>query len=115
MNAHHHSHHSNHHVAERTYQVNFGTHPGRLEAGKAAILSFRPAMREEPHAEVELQFVYEKQMHLIVVSRDLSYFAHLHPLANGEGSYSVSHVFSGTSTAPATPLTERPILERSRL
>jgi Cu+-exporting ATPase len=37
---------------------------------------------------------HEKEMHLIVVSRDLGYFAHIHPERTGEtGEYQVTHTF----------------------
>ncbi|HEX9988269.1 MAG TPA: heavy metal translocating P-type ATPase [Chloroflexia bacterium] len=37
---------------------------------------------------------HEAEMHLIVVSRDLSYFAHIHPMTEGvTGQYQVSHTF----------------------
>jgi Cu+-exporting ATPase len=37
---------------------------------------------------------HEKEMHLIVVSRDLGYFAHVHPERTGQvGEYQVKHTF----------------------
>ncbi|MEO8288381.1 MAG: heavy metal translocating P-type ATPase [Chloroflexota bacterium] len=37
---------------------------------------------------------HEKEMHLIIVSRDLTYFAHVHPQATGQtGQYEVAHTF----------------------
>ncbi|GIP37368.1 hypothetical protein J31TS4_06480 [Paenibacillus sp. J31TS4] len=41
---------------------------------------------------------HEKLLHLIVVSRDLSAFAHLHPVYRGEGVFEVEHVFPSGGT-----------------
>ncbi|NRD78071.1 hypothetical protein HPT25_11805 [Bacillus sp. BRMEA1] len=39
------------------------------------------------------QTVNEKLMHLIVVSKDLSYFAHIHPVYKGNGEFDITTTF----------------------
>ncbi|MBW7457959.1 hypothetical protein ACFOLF_02730 [Paenibacillus sepulcri] len=41
----------------------------------------------------EFDFNHEKQMHLIIVSRDLAYFDHIHPIYNGNGQFQVETDF----------------------
>ena len=41
----------------------------------------------------DLQIVHEKPMHLLVVSKDLAEFYHIHPEQSADGSYRVSHNF----------------------
>jgi hypothetical protein len=39
------------------------------------------------------QTVQEKKMHMIVVSKDLSYFSHIHPEYNGDGEFAITTKF----------------------
>lgn len=41
----------------------------------------------------ELSIVHEKPLHLIVVSRDLSFFAHEHPARQADGTYALDFTF----------------------
>jgi len=41
----------------------------------------------------EFDFNHEKQMHVIIVSRDLAYFDHIHPVYNGNGQFQVETKF----------------------
>ena len=65
---------------------------GDVIAGKPVTLAFtvRDAkgnlVRELPH-------VHEKPMHLLVISKDLRDFFHLHPELQADGSYRVEHTF----------------------
>lgn len=65
---------------------------GDVVAGKPVTLAFtvRDAkgnlVRELPH-------VHEKPMHLLVISKDLRDFFHLHPELQADGSYRVEHTF----------------------
>lgn len=56
-------------------------------------LSFRPVLQSNPDQRVELETVHEMDMHLLIVSQDLSYFAHEHPTPDSGGNYTVRHVF----------------------
>ena len=75
---------------------------------QAARVNFDTGGPVQPGAETTLRFnvtdansgspvnpivAHEKEMHLIIASRDLSYFAHIHPERGGVGQYQVKHTF----------------------
>jgi Cu+-exporting ATPase len=66
---------------------------GAVQPGREATLRFNltDAVTGQP---VDAVVAHEKQMHLIVASRDLGYFAHLHPEQTGKvGEYEVVLAF----------------------
>src|SRR5687768_15883741 len=77
---------------ERTFKIDFKSEPGVIQAGQPATLVFTV---NDQHGVVieELQIVHEKPMHLLVVSKDLAEFYHIHPEQSADGSYRVQHVF----------------------
>ncbi len=63
-----------------------------LQAGKAATLVF--AIKDPQRKPVqELEVVHEKIMHLLIVSKDLSWYAHEHPERGKDGTFTLSFVF----------------------
>lgn len=69
-------------------RVTLGT-SSSLRAGKSGTVRFD--VRDAQGAAVTAYDVeHTKLFHLIIVSRDLSYFNHLHPTHNGQGRFSVS-------------------------
>ncbi|MFF2483114.1 hypothetical protein [Paenibacillus sp. NPDC058071] len=65
---------------------------GHVEAKKAATISMQIQTPDgEPYDAFEI--VHEKLMHLIIVSKDLSYFEHAHPEYKGSGKFEVSVSF----------------------
>jgi hypothetical protein len=60
-----------------------------VEAGKAALLSFTPSIKGNESEMVPLDIQHDKKLHLIVVSKDLSYFDHIHPEFQSSGSYDI--------------------------
>ena len=74
----------------KTYVMNFKASPGKVEAGKAALLSFTPGVKGSEGELVPLELHHEKKIHLIIVSKDLSYFEHIHPDYQASGSYDIS-------------------------
>lgn len=74
----------------KTYVMNFKAVPGSVEAGKAALLSFTPGVKNSGSELVPLELHHEKKIHLIVVSKDLSYFEHIHPDYQASGSYDIA-------------------------
>ena len=77
---------------ERAFKMDFKSEPGTINAGTPATLSF--TVKDKQGATIkDLQIVHEKPMHLLVVSRDLAEFYHIHPEQSADGSYRVSHVF----------------------
>ena len=77
---------------ERAFKINFKSEPGTIQAGQPSTLSF--TVKDKQGGVVkDLQIVHEKPMHLLVVSRDLAEFYHIHPEQSADGSYRVEHTF----------------------
>ncbi len=74
----------------KTYLMKFKSSPAKVEAGKAALLSFTPGVKGAEGELVPLDLHHERKIHLIVVSKDLSYFEHIHPDYQASGSYDVA-------------------------
>jgi YHS domain-containing protein/plastocyanin len=70
-----------------------GLGAGRIEAGQPATLVF--AIREQGKSAVvnKFQLVHEKYFHLIMVSDDLSWFAHEHPQMAPDGRFYLKWTF----------------------
>ena len=78
-----------------TYKIQYLSDPAQLEAGKPATISFTPKVAGKENEPVPLETVHEKKIHLIVVSNDLSYFDHIHPEYNADGSYHIEVLGKG--------------------
>ena len=72
-----------------TYKMHYTSNPAQLNAGQAATLSFTPKVVGKENESVALDLQHEKKIHLIVVSDDLSYFEHVHPDYQADGSYQI--------------------------
>ena len=84
----------------KAYVMNFKAVPGSIEAGKAAVLSFTPGVKDKAAVRqsgelVPLDLHHERKIHLIVVSKDLSYFEHIHPDYQPSGTYDVAVLPTG--------------------
>ena len=67
------------------YPLEFRAEPPRIPAGKDITLSFRVL---DPKTELpvkEFSVVHEKLFHLFLVSQDLAYFSHEHPVLQPDG------------------------------
>lgn len=60
---------------------------GALQAGKSANLVFAVREKGKPATVTEFQLVHDMYYHLIAVSDDLSWFAHLHPKQGADGKF----------------------------
>lgn len=77
---------------DRAFAVDFRSEPGAIQAGTPATLAF--TVKDKLGATVkDLQIVHEKPMHLLIVSKDLAEFYHVHPEQSADGSYRVQHTF----------------------
>lgn len=80
-----------------TYFMQYASTPAQLEAGKEGMLSFTPKIKEKENEQVPLDVHHEKKIHLIIVSNDLSYFEHIHPEFNANGSYDIKVLPKGAA------------------
>ena len=80
-----------------TYFMAFKAMPTVVEAGKAAMLSFTPSIKGNESEMVPLDIQHDKKLHLIVVSKDLSYFDHIHPEFQASGSYDINVLAKGSN------------------
>lgn len=78
-----------------TYFMQYGSTPSELEAGKEGMLSFTPKIKGKEDEAVPLQVIHEKKLHLIIVSKDLAYFEHIHPEYQADGSYQIKVLAKG--------------------
>lgn len=78
----------------KEYFMQFALSPAKAERGKPVTLSFTPKIKGSESEPVPLDVVHEKKIHLIIVSDDLSYFAHEHPEFQEDGSYTLQHTFT---------------------
>lgn len=77
---------------KRDFRAEFKTEPATVEAGRETTLVF--TVKDKQNAVVkELSIVHEKPMHLLIASKDLAEFYHIHPEPQSDGSYSVRHTF----------------------
>lgn len=73
--------------------MQFSTSPATVNAKQEVSLSFIPKVKDNPQEEVALEIEHEKKIHLILVNDDLSWFDHIHPEFNNDGSYTVKEKF----------------------
>ena len=73
--------------------MQFSTNPTAANPNQDITLSMTPKMKDKPEEQVALDVEHTKKIHLIVVSEDLSWFDHIHPEYNADGSYSVKEKF----------------------
>ena len=76
-------------ASKNEYFMAFNVNPA-VEAGKAATMSFTPKIKGNEGEMVPLDIQHDKKLHLIVVSKDLSYFDHIHPEYQSSGSYDIA-------------------------
>ncbi len=79
--------------ATGNYQMQYSSSPQKIEAGKEVSLSFTPRNKDNNTQAVPLDVEHEKKIHLILVNEDLSWFDHIHPEYQADGSYKVNEKF----------------------
>lgn len=60
-----------------------------VEAGKNFKLAFIPVLKSNSNEHVKLETLHERKAHFIIVSDDLEYFNHIHPVELNNGGYEV--------------------------
>ncbi len=76
-----------------TYFMQYSASSASIEPNKEVMLSFTPKKKNAEGEQVALEIEHEKKIHLILVSDDLSWFDHIHPEYNADGSYTVPAKF----------------------
>ncbi len=73
--------------------MQFSTDPATINANQEVTLSLTPKMKDNANEQVPLDIEHTKKIHLIVVNEDLSWFDHIHPELNADGTYTVKEKF----------------------
>jgi hypothetical protein len=76
----------------REFDVKLSSTPQVIEAGKPT--NFSISITEDGKI-VALDVVHEMKMHLLVMNEELTWFDHVHPKEQADGTYSVSETFPG--------------------
>ncbi|RAP74452.1 hypothetical protein [Paenibacillus montanisoli] len=85
-------HHHEHQAASGDVQAMWQMNPEQPQAKAATRIRFM-AHGADGEPITKFAVLHEKLLHLIVVSKDLSYFNHIHPDFDGEGIFTVSTKF----------------------
>ena len=80
-------------AAASNVYMQFNTLPANAKPGEEITLSLTPKIKDKPGEQVALDAEHTKKIHLIVVNDDLSWFDHIHPELNADGSYTVKEKF----------------------
>jgi hypothetical protein len=82
-------------VRPQPFTAQMETSPPTVRAGEPAELRFRVLARQAPGIPVrEFELVHEQLMHVMVVSRNLAYFQHVHPEFDpGTGTFTLKFTF----------------------
>ncbi|WP_270090763.1 heavy metal-binding domain-containing protein [Sphingobacterium sp. SYP-B4668] len=72
------------------YEVELTTLPKPIVVGKSAILTL--AITQDGQ-HVPLEVSHEMKVHLMVVSEDLRWYRHIHPIQQTDGTYTVTETF----------------------
>lgn len=78
---------------DKKYVMVFKVSPEPIKAGQKTLLSFRPTVEKQDKSLVPLDIVHEKKIHLLIFSKDLSFFAHEHPEYKSTGDYDWNFTF----------------------
>lgn len=80
------------HAAAGTYSVDLKPMGGTVTPGKPTMLM--STLKDPTGAPVSaLETVHEKNLHLLMVSKDLSWFAHEHPEVRKDGTFNLTFTF----------------------
>ncbi|RTL60019.1 MAG: hypothetical protein EKK37_04030 [Sphingobacteriales bacterium] len=85
--------HNDNATAATNVSMQFNTTPATAKPNEEITLSLTPKMKDNPNEQVPLDVEHTKKIHLIVVNDDLSWFDHIHPELNADGSYTVKEKF----------------------
>ena len=85
--------HNDNAAAPSNVAMQFSNNPVTVNPNEEVNLIMTPKKKDNAAEQVALDVEHTKKIHLIVVSEDLSWFNHIHPELNADGSYSVKEKF----------------------
>lgn len=85
--------HNDNAAAPSNVAMQFSTNPATVNPNEEVNLIMTPKKKDNAAEQVPLDVEHTKKIHLIAVSEDLSWFDHIHPELNADGSYSVKEKF----------------------
>lgn len=74
----------------REFLVNIATAPRLLKPGEESLLTFRVEDPSSKKVVNDFQVVHEKLYHEFVISQDLEFFQHVHPIMQKDGSFELN-------------------------
>ena len=74
-------------------KMDYSTTPSSPIAGKPTLLKLVPKSIEDGSTVKDIAVVHEKPMHLMIMSRDLKLFDHVHPDLRPDGSFLLPYTF----------------------
>jgi hypothetical protein len=83
--------------APGSFVMKFSFSPN-AQPGKLVSLSLTPTEPAKTGEPVPLDVVHEKKIHLILTSKDLSWFDHVHPELDASGAYKLDYAFPKAGT-----------------
>jgi hypothetical protein len=75
------------------FRIELASDPKTPKAGEPAKLRLEVRERDSRAAYATFETVHERLMHLVIVSKDLTYFSHEHPEMLPDGKFVLSHAF----------------------
>jgi rRNA maturation protein Nop10 len=73
----------------RDYRLEFRTDPPVVKPGQKATLHFAVFHPGSGQLVQRFESVHERQYHLFVISQDMEYFEHIHPVQQADGTWSI--------------------------
>jgi hypothetical protein len=73
----------------RDFRLEFRTEPAQVRPGEKVMLFFRFLHPGTGQVVKEFEVVHTKQFHLFVISQDLEFFEHIHPVMRGDGTWTI--------------------------
>jgi hypothetical protein len=77
----------------REFAVHVTTAPKILKAGEESLLTFRVEDPLTGKTVQDFEIMHEKLYHLFVISQDLQFFQHIHPIMQADGSFALDVKF----------------------
>ena len=78
---------------DASYWLDVTADPAAITAGRSTKLRIRVRDRSNNRVVSHFERMHERLLHLFVVSGDLSFFDHVHPIPGGDGSFAIAMTF----------------------